>query len=188
MGEKSKKQRGTAHFVSRPFRLAYFGKIFFLELLAIATTALLTGYMLRYVLDASSVISTGPWGRGIFWSTVGLAVALFGILFGLAYRISREITEAMARFEQVSEDVKRGNLSARVYLRDGDEMKALADVFNGMLNVTSQRIRQGERGRSGAETLDEKVKDLILAVANSDITANEKDKYRKILLGLRKRL
>lgn len=179
--EKFKRKR---YLINKGFQVAYVGKILLLEFIAVASTALLVAYMFLFVFSDSAMVSSGPWGSGILWSTVILAIMLMVILIWLGIRISHRIAGPMYRFQQTFEDVQQGNMKARVYLRDGDEMKPMANAFNAMLDVVGEQILQHRTGEYRPENIHEKLKTVIGAIGGSELSDTEKDKYRKVLEGL----
>ena len=94
----------------------------------------------------------------------------------------------MYRFEQTFREVRDGNLDVRVYLRGKDEMKPLAQAFNDMLETLSERIRTSAAETKNPDGTKAKLQQVLVAVANSDLPANEKDHYRKVLEALRAKL
>lgn len=176
------------YLIDKGFQFAYVGKILLLEFVAVGATALLVSYMFLFVFNEDALVNAGPWGSGILWSTVALAVVLVVILAFLGIRISHRIAGPMYRFHQTFEEVKGGNVNARIYLRENDEMKPLAQAFNAMLDVISEQIRQQKTGEYRIESLEERLKAVLAAIGQSDMPAADKDKYRKVLLGLMEKL
>lgn len=187
MGKKSALKRKKI-LVKKSFQFAYVGKILLIELIAVSTTALLVSYLFLYVFNDATMVSTGPWGKGILLSTCVLAIILVVILFWLGLRISHKIAGPMYRFETTFREVQNGNLNARVYLRDGDEMKPLANAFNAMLDVVSEKVRQNHTGEYKPETMEERLRFLIATIGKSPLPANDKDRYRKVLESLKSKL
>lgn len=184
MGQPVKYKR-RQYIINKGFQMAYVGKILLIELIAVASTALLVSYMFLFVFDDDSLVSRGPWGQGIFYSTIVMAIMLMIILIYLGVLISHRIAGPMYRFQRTFEEVMQGNLKSRVYLRDKDEMKPLATAFNAMLDVIVEQINQQKTGEFHPEPIQEKLHTLISAVGLSDdLSASDKDKYRKVLQGL----
>ena len=187
MGEKKAFKR-KKYLIRKGFQLAYVGKILLLEVIAVATTALMMSYIFLYVFNDSAMVSSGPWGKGILWSTIFLAIVLMIVLFYLGIRISHRIAGPMYRFEETFKQVQQGNLNARIYLRENDEMKPLANAFNKMLDAIKEFAIQRETGEYNTETIHQKLKDVMAAIGNSELPAPEKDKYRKVLEGLQEKI
>lgn len=174
--------------IKKGFQFAYVGKILLLELIAVATTALLMSYLFLFVFNESSLVSSGPWGAGLLWSTVALTLILMAILFWLGIRISHKIAGPMYRFEQVFNDIQEGNFNSRVYLRDGDEMQPLAKTFNAMMDVILEHKKQHQTGEFNAETIDKKLMDVVTAIDNSGMDTEEKEKYQEVVTKLKDEL
>jgi methyl-accepting chemotaxis protein len=187
MGSQAKFKR-KKFLIDKGFQLAYVGKILLLEFIAVGATALMVSYMFLFVFNDDALVNAGPWGSGILWGTIILAAMLIAILAFLGIRISHRIAGPIYRFHQTFEEVKSGNVNARIYLRENDEMKPLALAFNGMLDVISEQIHQQKTGEYRIETLEEKMKEVMSAIGHSDMPAADKDKYRKILSGLMQKL
>lgn len=62
------------------------------------------------------------------------------IFFLLSLIIARYILGPLAVLEQASAAIRRGQLSARVSLRDGTEMETVAEAFNDMARALQERI------------------------------------------------
>jgi signal transduction histidine kinase len=62
------------------------------------------------------------------------------IFFLLSLIIARYILGPLAVLEQASAAIRRGQLSARVSLRDGTEMETVAEAFNAMAEALQHRI------------------------------------------------
>jgi len=184
MGQPTKFKR-KQYLINKGFQMAYVGKILLIELIAVASTALLVSYMFLFVFNDDSLVSKGPWGQGILYSTIIMAVMLMIILVYLGILISHRIAGPMYRFQKTFEAVREGNINARVYLRDKDEMKPLATAFNAMLDVIGEQVSQQRTGEFHPEPIQEKLTTLISAVGLSEeLSASDKDKYRKVLEGL----
>lgn len=174
--------------IKRAFQLAYIGKILLLEVIAVATTALITSYIFLFVFSDAGMVSAGPWGKGILYSTVAIILVLMVLLFYLGLRISHKIAGPMYRFEQTFQEVQKGNLNSRVILRDGDEMKPMAIAFNAMLDVLKEHVEQRRTGEYHPENIHKKLNDLMSVIGSSEMESAEKEKYREVLEGLKSKL
>ncbi len=185
---QSKPFKRKRYLIQKNFQFSYIGKILALELLAVGATALLMSYMFLYVFNDAAMVSSGPWGKGIFWSTIVLGIVLMLILGYLGVLVSHRIAGPMFRFEKTFREVQDGNLKVRVYLRGKDEMKPLAQAFNSMLDTLVERIQPASVEPNQINSPKNQIQSILVAVANSDLPANEKDQYRKTLEGLKAKL
>ncbi|RJO66075.1 MAG: HAMP domain-containing protein [Myxococcales bacterium] len=183
----SRSYKRRIYLINREFQFAYVGKILMLEFAAVAVTALLMSYLFLFVFNDAAMVSAGPWGRGILWSTLGLIVVLVAILIWLGIRVSHRIAGPMFRFEKSFNDITAGNTALRVYLREKDEMKPVAVAFNQMMDSLVSRLGDVPVAPAVKTPLTD-LGELLRAIASSEMPASDKDKYRKILEGLRERL
>ncbi|MBI4785876.1 MAG: cache domain-containing protein [Chloroflexi bacterium] len=72
------------------------------------------------------------------------AITLVGVLasMGLAYLISRTISESVSKLAFASRQIARGNLSASVEIASNDELQELAETFNFMTAALKERDRK----------------------------------------------
>ncbi len=176
------------YLIKNGFQFAYIGKILLLELLAVVVTAIITSYLFLFVFSDSKMVSAGPYGTGILISTIFLVIMLMFILAWLGVRISHRIAGPIYRFEQTFKEIRQGNLRARIYLRQKDEMKPLAGAFNEMMASLLDRYPQLENESPTESSIDIKLQEVTAALGRSELPANDKDKYRKVLEGLKGKL
>jgi len=88
-----------------------------------------------------------------FQSRISIAACVFiGILIGGAFFFFRRIMDPIRQLKSAADRIAKGDLGARVFLKNGDEIKALADSFNYMSDEINRHIagltKQGEELRS----------------------------------------
>jgi len=68
-----------------------------------------------------------------FQSRISITTCVFiGILIGGAFFFFRRIMDPIRQLKSAADRIAKGDLGARVFLKNGDEIKALADSFNYM--------------------------------------------------------
>jgi len=110
-----------------------------------------------------------------YWISVAVLVliaALLGILF------SHRVVGPLNRVSALIKEIKSGNLSRRIILRDKDEFIPLADAINGLLDSFAEFIRTS---RENMDFLDEelgKIKDILKS--KNLLTADIEEKMAEI--------
>jgi methyl-accepting chemotaxis protein len=70
---------------------------------------------------------------------VKLALYVFGVL-AASLLLSHRVAGPIYRFERSAEQVSAGDLTSRVFLRQGDELVDLRDSFNGMVDTLRGKV------------------------------------------------
>ncbi|MDQ7850354.1 MAG: cache domain-containing protein, partial [Armatimonadota bacterium] len=73
-----------------------------------------------------------------------LAISLMGGILSMvvSYYISRRVSAGIARMTHAAQEMARGKLDVRVFLRTNDELQELAEAFNAMAASLQQRDAQ----------------------------------------------
>lgn len=106
------------------------------------------------------------------WRSVMLMVMLVSVVTGLGLVLSRaqavRVTEPVGALQQAAEALARGDRSARVDIKSGDELALLGTSFNRMVDELDSSYRELERVN---RTLEQKVeaRTAELALKNRDM-------------------
>lgn len=124
-------------------------KFMFVIVLTIVLTAVVVGSSFWIFFSRVEVLTSDPDIRYQIFKAKNLFPVQLGFLFligaALSFFVSNKFAGPLYRFEKDIETiVKEGDLSHRIHLRDGDELKETADKLNGFLDELEQKIKRGE--------------------------------------------
>jgi len=123
--------------IKRGLQFRYIGVIFAIALLASIVSGY-TVFITGWTLLGEKLANVYPQGRLIqVFRVANLALVknlLFvsPLIFVLGLLFSHKIAGPLYRIEKSIYDISKGNLSLRVRLREGDDLRGLADIINNM--------------------------------------------------------
>jgi methyl-accepting chemotaxis protein len=105
---------------------------------------------------------------------VKVAVYMAGV-FVVSLVVSHRIAGPLYRFEKSAEDVAKGNLMVRVFLRKDDELGGFRESFNGMVDALREKVAQDVSRAQAAKRLLEEL------AAEAGLPEAAREKARKAL-------
>src|SRR5688572_24328688 len=141
-------------------------KLFLLIFLLTAFSLVLT-FVVAY-LGFYSVLQTNP---DMLRAADTMRPALLLIGFGsalvmtvVAYFFSGNLSRKIGRFLTATEEIRSGNLNARVQIKTGDELEKVAAGFNQMMDRLSETIKGEDEQRAALRQSEERYRSILTSM------------------------
>ncbi|MDD5448969.1 MAG: methyl-accepting chemotaxis protein [Candidatus Omnitrophica bacterium] len=145
--EKPKRIRRRQYLIKTRFQLKYTG-IIILFMFAVAWAAGYTVYYTGWLLMGEKLANVYPQGRLIaIMRTINATLLLRVLLIApfialLSVFLSHKVAGPLYRIERFIKQVASGDLSAKLKLRRGDDLKDVAEAINQMTDDLKNRVNR----------------------------------------------
>ncbi len=154
------------YLIKRGLQFRYIGLVFILILLASAVTGY-TVFATGWSLLGEKLANVYPQGRLIYVFNTANATLVRNLLlvspfiFIMALLFSHKIAGPVYRIEKSLFDIAKGNLSLKIKLRKGDELKDMAEIINMMTEQLSGSIGENKKKISALNEKLRKIRETI---------------------------
>lgn len=128
-------------------------------------------YLEAAKMEENRILISGEVRRTIFL-LIGVLAAITVTILLVSGRLSRKITEPVRKMNEMTEQFAKGNFSARVDVKSGDELEILANSLNSMVTEIAGLIERIRAEQKNAKDLELK---LLQAQINPHFLYNTLD-------------
>lgn len=129
--------------LTRKYHWLYLGKV---TAVSVGLVPIIYGYMLGHLFTIHDVDPTFPLQLSATILTLGALLTIAMIIY-LGVVTAHRVAGPHIQLQQIFEQIKAGDLNARLHFRGGDRLEDVEDSFNSMMDALQSRIDDNETDR-----------------------------------------
>jgi two-component system phosphate regulon sensor histidine kinase PhoR len=113
----------------------------------------------------------------IFW--IAFIITIISLIFSLI--VSRSISNPIKKLVQAAKGLSKGEFNTRVFLREDDELKELADSFNDMASRMDHLFREISDSNEELNTVISSIQEMLLVFDREEKIKLSNESFKKLI-------
>jgi two-component system, OmpR family, phosphate regulon sensor histidine kinase PhoR len=113
----------------------------------------------------------------IFW--IAFIITIMSLVFSLI--VSRSISNPIKKLVQAAKSLSKGEFNTRVFLREDDELKELADSFNDMASRMNRLFKEISDSNEELNTVISSIQEMLLVFDREEKIKLSNESFKKLI-------